>query len=108
MSEKEDDFSVLEDRSNKKSTTTNKKKFRVCQDQTDEERRAIRKKQRLLQKEIEERGDDLDVDEARDRNNEIFAEVRFVREATLDAENVNLIAAKAAHKVDQMIMVRTG
>jgi len=80
-------------------------KFRVCQDQTDAERREIRKEQRLLQKEMEERGESLQVEEARERNNQIFAKVRFIREAVLDGENINLIAAKAAQKVDQLIQV---
>ena len=93
-----DDFQVLEDQSNNKD-------FQVCKGQTDEERREIRRQQRLLQKEIEDRGEDLGVTEARDRNNKIFSKVRFVREAVLDGENVNLIATKAAQKVDQLIQV---
>jgi hypothetical protein len=92
-------FQVLEDQSNNS-------KFQVCKGQTDEERREIRKQQRLLQRDIEERGQDLLVTEARDRNNKIFSKVRFIREAVLDGENVNLIASKAAQKVDQLIQVR--
>ena len=78
----------------------------VCQGQTDQERREIRKQQRRLHKEIEEGGEELGVDEARERNNKIFGNVRFVREAVLDGENVNLIATKAAQKVDKLIQVR--
>jgi hypothetical protein len=80
--------------------------FRVCEGQTEEERREIRKQQRLLQKDLEEQGESLELEEARDRNNEIFANVRFIREAVLDGENVNLIANKAAQKVDKLIQVR--
>lgn len=87
-------------------TDTSKKTFRVCQGQTDEERRQIRKKQRLLNKEIDEGGEDLELDKARKENNKIFENIRFVREAVLDGENVNLIANKAAQKVDRLIQVR--
>mmetsp|Transcript_13451 Transcript_13451/g.28188 ORF Transcript_13451/g.28188 Transcript_13451/m.28188 type:complete len:348 (-) Transcript_13451:2575-3618(-) len=73
----------------------------VCQGLTDEYRREIRKKQRCLRKEM----DDLDVDEARDKNNELNKKVKYVREAVLDAENIDEIAKKAAKKIDQLIQV---
>jgi hypothetical protein len=91
------DHQVLEDQSNNQ-------KFQVCKGQTDEERREIRKQQRLLQRDIEDQGL-LEATEARDRNNKIFSKVRFIREAVLDGENVNLIATKVAQKVDQLIQV---
>jgi hypothetical protein len=75
--------------------------IKVYQGLTDEERRDIRKSQRLLRKEIP----DLDVDEARERNNAIHKKVRYIRESVLDAENLEEIAKKAANKVDQMIQV---
>jgi hypothetical protein len=75
--------------------------FQVCQGLTEEERREIRKSQRLLRKEIP----DLDVDEARERNNIIHKKVRYIRESVLDAENLDEIAKKATHKVDKMIQV---
>ncbi|KAG7357597.1 Nse4 C-terminal-domain containing protein [Nitzschia inconspicua] len=96
--ENDDDYQVLEDQSNNNN-------FQVCRGQTDEERREIRRQQRLLHRDIEERGDDLEVSEVRHRNNKIFSKVRFVREAVLDGENVNLIATKAAQKVDQLVQV---
>lgn len=71
--------------------------------QTDEERRAIRRAQRNLFKEMEENGDNLKVDEVRGRNNEIFQKVRFTREAVLDGENLTLIANKAIQQVDRLI-----
>lgn len=95
----QDEFQVLEDQSNNAD-------FRVCEGQTDEERREIRRQQRLLYKDIEEGGEELEVTEARDRNNVIFNNVRYVREAVLDGENVNAIAKKAAQKVDQLVQVR--
>ncbi len=77
-------------------------KVKVCQGLTDEERRDIRKSQRILRKEIP----DLDIDEARARNNEIHKKVRYIRESVLDAENLDEIAKKATIKVDQMVQVR--
>jgi len=73
--------------------------IQLFQGLTDEQRREIRKSQRLLRKEIP----DLDVDEARQRNNELHKKVRFIRESVLDAENLDEIAKKATNKVDQMI-----
>jgi len=73
--------------------------IKVCQGLTEEERREIRKSQRLLRKEIP----DLDVEEARDRNNEIFKNVRYIRESVLDAENLEEIAQKASNRVDQLV-----
>jgi DNA phosphorothioation-dependent restriction protein DptG len=74
--------------------------------QTDEERRAIRRAQRDLFKEMEEKGENLKVDDARGKNNEIFKNVRFTREAVLDGENMTLIANKAIQQVDRLIQVR--
>ena len=75
--------------------------FKVCEGYTEEERRDIRKSQRKLRNEIP----DLDVDEARNKNNQIFKKVKYIREAVLDSENVDEIAKKAASKVDQLIQV---
>ncbi|MGK3743497.1 MAG: hypothetical protein ACI90V_010355 [Bacillariaceae sp.] len=76
-------------------------KFKVCEGLTEEERREIRKSQRKLRNEIP----DIDVDEARNKNNQIFKKVKYIREAVLDSENVDEIAKKAASKVDQLIQV---
>eukprot|EP00980_Cylindrotheca_fusiformis_P006335 scaffold1356_cov123-Cylindrotheca_fusiformis.AAC.16 len=73
--------------------------------QTKEERRAIRRAQRKLFKEVEENGETLEVDDVRGRNNEIFHHVRHTREAVLDGENVKLIANRAVQKVDRLIQV---
>jgi hypothetical protein len=80
-------------------------KIQVCQGQTDEERRDIRKKQRTLFKDMEETN--IEVDEARGRNNEIYKKVRYTREAVLDGENLIVIANKAAKKVDKLMQVRS-
>ena len=74
--------------------------------QTDEERRSIRRSQRQLFKEMEERGETLGVEEARKRNNKIFKSVKFTREAVLDGDNLTLIATKASQKVDRLVQVR--
>ena len=75
--------------------------IKVCQGLTEEERRDIRKSQRLLYQQIP----DLDVDEAREKNNEIYEKVRYIRESVLDGENLGEIAKKAASKVDELIQV---
>jgi hypothetical protein len=72
---------------------------------TDDQRRKVRKQQRGLQKEMADR-DDLQLEEARGRNNELFDNVRFTREAVLDGENLIVIANKAAKQVDRLIQVR--
>ncbi len=71
---------------------------------TEEERRQIRKEQRQLLKELEEK-DTLELEEARDRNNQIYKKVRYAREAVLDGENLISIANKASQKVDRLIQV---
>lgn len=72
---------------------------------TEADRRNIRKQQRELFKDLEEK-ETLEVGEARDRNNEIYRKVRYTREAVLDGENLTLIANKAAQHVDRLIQVR--
>jgi hypothetical protein len=71
---------------------------------TDEQRRKLRKQQRNLQKEMADR-DDLQLEEARERNNELFDHVRYTREAVLDGENLIVIANQAAKQVDRLIQV---
>jgi hypothetical protein len=71
---------------------------------TEEERRQIRRQQRDLYKDMEEQ-DQLEVEDARKRNNEIYKNVRYTREAVLDGENLTLIANKAAQQVERMIQV---
>ena len=73
-------------------------------DLTEEDRRQIRREQRDLHKEMEEH-DKLEVNDVRDRNNEIYRNVRYTREAVLDGENLTLMATKAAQQVERMIQV---
>ena len=72
---------------------------------TESDRRQIRKNQRELLKDIEEH-DALGVDEARERNNELYKSVCYTREAVLDGENLIVIANKAKKETDRMIQVR--
>jgi hypothetical protein len=72
---------------------------------TEEERRQVRKQQRQLLKDLEEK--ETEVEEARARNNVIYKKVRYTREAVLDGENVVMIASKASQKIDRLIQVRT-
>ena len=69
---------------------------------TDDQRRKLRKQQRGLQKEMADR-DDLPFKEARGRNNELFDQVRYTREAVLDGDNLIVIAHEASKQVDRLI-----
>lgn len=73
--------------------------------QTDQERRSIRRSQRLLYKTIEEGGAELELEEIRTKNNDIFRNVLHTREAVLDGENMNAIATRATQQVDRLIQV---
>jgi hypothetical protein len=101
--EQEEDYDVEQDDDNDDGGDDDEN-FQVCQGQTEEERRKIRKEQRELFKDMEEKN--IEVEEARGRNNEIYRNVKYTREAVLDGENLILIANKAAKKVDQLIQVR--
>ena len=83
-----------------------KKKVKIMTDSglTDVDRRQLRNQQRKLQEEIIS-GDPAAQSEARDRNNELWDKVRYTREAVLDSENVDLIAASMARKAEAMVQV---
>ena len=74
----------------------------VCTGQTDAERRQIRVSQRKLRHTI----GDIDVEAAREKNNRLNRQVRYIREAVLDSENLDVIAQKAAAKVEAIVKVR--
>ena len=82
--------------------------------QTDEDRRALRSKQRDLQREIATgaAGDDIEdpesgaFDAVRGRNNQLWDKVRFTREAVLDSDNLELITARAVKQADKLVEVR--
>ena len=53
-----------------------------------------------------EKQDSLEfLDNVRKENNELFDSVAFTREAVLDAENADMIAAKTLQQVDRMVQV---
>ena len=82
-------------------------------DQTDEQRRELRIKQRHLKHLIQDERSVLceqmaDVasgkfQKVRKENNKLWTEVRFTREAVLDADNVEIISARAARQTDQLV-----
>lgn len=91
-----------------KTTTTNENKnAKLMNDsgQTDQERREIRKSQRLLHRTIEEGGETLQLEQVRKENNDIFKKVMHTREAVLDGENIFLIAGRVTKQVDRLIQV---
>jgi hypothetical protein len=45
------------------------------------------------------------LDDVRNENNKLFKEVKYTREAVLDAENVDLIANKYVNQVDRLVQV---
>ena len=51
--------------------------------QTEEERRQIRRQQRELDKDLETNDNQIVVEEFRDRNNEIYKDVRYAREVCI-------------------------
>lgn len=71
--------------------------------QTDAERRSLRIAQRGLQKEIaSDLGDNMEnpelgvFEQVRDDNNKLWKQVKYVREAVLDGDNLEMISARAA------------
>ena len=92
---------------------------------TEDDRRRVRLEQRRLHSKIEHGvdniqhhgNDDDDDDEskpttmgvllaqARSENNKLFDNVRYTREAVLDADNAGLIAEKTLHEVDKLRQV---
>ena len=73
---------------------------------TEEQRRAIRHAQRELNNTVAEgpvEDDEEFLVKAREKNNELFEDSRFSRELFLDAENLDLIAAKSVKKVEEKV-----
>lgn len=50
----------------------------------------------------DQESDELDLQKARNNNNELFAQVAYTREA-LDGENLNLIATKYVQQVERLV-----
>lgn len=90
---------------------SNKTALMDASGQTDAERRRLRHAQRRLQKEMLDKAEQMEdcssttFDEIRNQSNQLFAQVRFTREAVLDGENLDLMAARAARQVDKLMQV---
>ncbi len=107
-----------------------KKKIRLMCDQSDADRRELRRKQRKLHDDIAldvpvaaaaaagggvGGNDDEEMDSTknlsgkltswREENNSLWKQVRYTREAVLDSDNVDLITNKAAREVEKMAQV---
>ncbi|KAL3934284.1 MAG: hypothetical protein SGBAC_009962 [Bacillariaceae sp.] len=95
----------FEDDEEKVDMTNENKNAKLMNDsgQTDQERREIRKSQRLLHRNIEEGGEALQLEQVRKENNDIFKKVMHTREAVLDGENIFLIAGRVTKQVDRLI-----
>ncbi|KAL7463323.1 hypothetical protein ACHAXS_003705 [Conticribra weissflogii] len=84
--------------------------------QTDADRRLLRQRQRELQQDIAIGGGESssggvddpnsgELERVREKNNELWNEVRYTREAVLDSENMDLITSKAARQVERIVQV---
>lgn len=98
-----------------------KKKVKIMSNsgQTESDRRALRQQQRKLQEDIvsgvagrsgegsedEEEDDEPAFQKMRKMNNTLWEQVRYTREAVLDSENVDLIAANAARQAEAIVQV---
>jgi len=111
-----DDGVKMEDgvRPGKKRGKSKKVKLMNASGQDDSDRRVLRRKQRELQADIatdgggggDEGGEGEDrIGRLREANNELWDDVRFTREAVLDADNVNSLAAKATREAEKLVQV---
>ncbi|GMI30375.1 hypothetical protein TeGR_g12551 [Tetraparma gracilis] len=81
--------------------------------QTDGERRALRRQQRTLANEIQADGAEMEDAQKgafkakRDKNNELFADVNYAREAVMDGENLAMIAKRASKQATKLVAAQT-
>lgn len=75
--------------------------------QTKQERQILRQQQRRLHDEIVGLPDDnlVELNQYRIKNNDLWKQVRFMKENTLDSKNVELIADKSAVQAEKMVTV---
>ena len=127
----EDDEMHHHQRKKDKKKKKKKRKVRLMDEshQTDADRRVLRRRQRELHNDISfdaptvaaaagNNNNDSSEDEDeetkktsgllswREKNNELWDDVRYTREAVLDSENMDLISSKAAREVEKIIQVR--
>jgi hypothetical protein len=85
--------------------------MKVMQGQTDNERRQLRQGYRKLSKAIAEIGEEMEdpdtkvFEKVREKNNHLFQQVRFTREAVLDSDNLEAISTRASRQVDRLVQV---
>jgi hypothetical protein len=105
---KEDEDETMENRRHNKRN----KKMKMGDNSglTEDDRRQLRRDQRNLAKVLhegpmEDEDDGEFVDRLREKNNALFDNVAYTREAVLDGENVLSIAERFSKKVDDMVHV---
>ncbi|KAL9189923.1 hypothetical protein ACHAXT_009598 [Thalassiosira profunda] len=98
-------------RRKKRKKKKRKDEFKIMSksDQTEADRRVLRRKQRELNADIAlgaggKTGDE-ELRNRRDANNELWDDVHYTREAVLDSENVDLLAAQAARQAEKLVQV---
>ena len=133
--ENDDEDEVHHQRKKDKKKKKKKRKVRLMDEshQTDADRRVLRRRQRELHNDISfdapaaaaaaagtnnDSSEDGEGEETkkvtsgllswREKNNELWDDVRYTREAVLDSENMDLISSKAAREVEKIIQVRLG
>eukprot|EP00986_Skeletonema_menzelii_P004572 scaffold1567_cov129-Skeletonema_menzelii.AAC.3 len=128
--ENDDEDEVHHQRKKDKKKKKKKRKVRLMDEshQTDADRRVLRRRQRELHNDISfdapasaaagtnnDSSEDGEGEETkkvtsgllswREKNNELWDDVRYTREAVLDSENMDLISSKAAREVEKIIQV---
>ncbi|KAI2503113.1 Nse4 C-terminal [Fragilaria crotonensis] len=79
--------------------------------QTDAQRRELRQSLRELNKKIQDNADELadatssKFEKMRHKNNILWDQVRYTREAVLDGDNLDFLATRAARQVDKLVEV---
>mmetsp|Transcript_4435 Transcript_4435/g.6676 ORF Transcript_4435/g.6676 Transcript_4435/m.6676 type:complete len:429 (-) Transcript_4435:181-1467(-) len=128
--EMDDEHQQRQRKKDKKKKKKRKVRIMTASGQTDADRRVLRRRQRDLHNDISfdapaaaaaasaasggNNDSDEDEDEKpkqsglrswREKNNELWDNVRYTREAVLDSENMDLISSKAAREVEKIIQV---
>ena len=81
--------------------------------QTDAERRSLRQSLRNLNKDIQNKADELEdanseaFTNMRSKSNALWNQVKYTREAVLDGDNLEFLATRAARQVDKLVEVST-
>ena len=128
--EMDDEHQQRQRKKDKKKKKKRKVRIMTASGQTDADRRVLRRRQRDLHNDISfdapaaaaaasaasggNNDNEEDEDEKpkqsglrswREKNNELWDNVRYTREAVLDSENMDLISSKAAREVEKIIQV---